>query len=89
MTTKQQKEIKEFAKKVAPVYKLLKWKWWNGIPNAQRIEVTILELLKSIENNEGNCETSTGGLFAKKEKDEDFGITTTYGFKVEEYFYEI
>lgn len=88
MITKQQREIKEFAKKIAPVYKLLKWKWFDGVPSAKRIESVLLELLEHIKNEKGVSETSTGGLFARKEKDEEGRVTITYGF-VNNMYYEV
>lgn len=57
--------IPDFARKIAPVYSLLGWKWTPGasasVPNAAQIEETLRVLLHSAKKNDaGECRT--GGL---------------------------
>jgi hypothetical protein len=65
-----------FAKKVAPIYELLGWKWMSkGIPNQQQIENTVNSLIKELEVNHS---ISTGGIKVFYYKEErKYGIEFT------------
>ncbi len=68
----------EFAKRVAPIYKLLDWRWCDNDspPTQAEIEQTLGELIDSF-SSEGSF--STGGLevFYIKE-DSEIGIRFSY-----------
>ena len=71
-------KVGEFAERVAPIYKLLDWRWgYNDSPPTQgEIEQALGELIESF-SGEGSC--STGGLevFFDKE-DGEIGISFRY-----------
>jgi hypothetical protein len=80
----------DLAKKVAPVYKLLRWEWSPGettphIPDAPEIEKTLLDLIEGLTDEYRGC--GTGGLYAYYElPDKKTGEGGEYGliFKIEE-----
>lgn len=67
-----------FAKRVAPVYQQLGWKWMHGdgpdnIPNEDEILTTLLELIQQLEDTYESV--STGGLTAYCDsKEYSFGL---------------
>jgi len=50
----------EFAKRIAPVYKLLNWKWGGKIPNEEEILRSTLRLIDKLEI--GVTVVSSGGI---------------------------
>lgn len=80
--------IIQFAKRIHPVYKLLKWEWWDGLPSEEQIRTTLREIIKDALERV-DCEISTGGLWAKVEEDEEKRVVLMYGFKIEEGYIEL
>ena len=69
-------KVTDFAEKVAPIYKLLDWRWGgNAPPDQAEIEHTLTYLIDHFK--EGSC--ATGGLtvFFDKE-DSEIGIRFEY-----------
>ena len=57
-----------FAKKVAPIYALLDWKWTGfGVPDESAILASLLHLIDSLDESMGSIRT--GGLSAWYEPD--------------------
>lgn len=77
-------QAEQFANKVAPIYKILKWTWGNkpdAIPTEQEILKTTLDLIEDINEKEyvdiegeKSMITSTGGI--------------TVGFEIDNYTIE-
>jgi len=87
MESKVKKQAKELAFKVAPIYKMLDWKWAGNnnthlVPDAIDIYECLMELYKSMEENKVEY-SSTGGLTVRKEEE---GIVLS--FSVEETVYQ-
>lgn len=64
-------KVPEFAKKVAPVYKILGWKWGGikdeegAVPTEQEIaDVLQKEIIERVSFDEGHNIMGTGGLYA-------------------------
>ena len=66
ITQKDKQKIKDFSGELAPLYKFLNWDWApdRHIPNAQEIEIKILELIKDFSDKMEYVES--GGLKIKK-----------------------
>ena len=72
-------KVGDFAEKVAPIYKLLNWRWHDeDIPPTQGEIEQVLKGLIDAQGGEGRL--ATGGLevFYDKENSE-IGISFTYG----------
>ena len=87
MESKVKKQAKELAFKVAPIYKMLDWKWARNndtrfIPDAIDIYECLMDLYKSMEEDKSE-HSSTGGLSVKKTEE---GIVLS--FSVEETVYK-
>lgn len=56
----------DFAKKVVPIYRFLKWTWWRDnkdfAPTEQDILKTILNLITDLDITANDYEVSTGGI---------------------------
>jgi hypothetical protein len=74
------KKAPSFAKKIAPIYRLLEWKWLMGVPTEQLILEAILELIEGFRN--GSVET--GGIKIYWDAEER---CYALSFKVEERIY--
>ena len=65
--THNEKQIREFADKLAILYELFNWTWRDdGVPNSKQIEEEIYRLIKDTKeraemDNDYSC-VSTGGL---------------------------
>ena len=59
-----EKNIVALAKFLAPRYRNCNWKWYDGIPNEDRIIKCFKDLVHDVENH-----LSTGGLFADRKED--------------------
>ena len=71
--------VGEFAEKVAPIYKLLNWKWGDDdlSPAQAEIERALHELIDA-QGGEGRY--ATGGLEVfYNEEDREIGISFSYG----------
>ena len=86
------KMIPEFARRVAPIYQLLDWKWSPGdskpyVPTVKTIEKAIYEAIKRL--SEEICSSDTGGVEAYYELPDE-GNPGEYGlmfiFSKEEFF---
>ena len=72
-------KVGDFAEKVAPIYKLLDWRWSDSDlpPAAAEIEQALQEL---IEVQGGRGRVATGGLEVfYDEEDREIGISFSYG----------
>jgi len=71
-------KVTEFAERIAPIYKLLDWRWHDddSPPTQAEVEQALMRLIDSF-SGVGSC--STGGLevFFNKE-DSEIGITFMY-----------
>ena len=60
------KSAPAFAKKVAPIYKLLHWTWaetnGNRVPTESKILATLVRIITELDLKKHNWEISTGGL---------------------------
>jgi hypothetical protein len=84
-----------FVKMVAPVYALLEWFWGMGskaiVPGYKDILQTSTRLLNNIDDEEGDCNWSTGGLTAEVWNDpvrgqpENWTCTLSFTFQVASY----
>jgi len=83
------KGVAGFAKKAAPIYKLLNWKWSTlvgetYIPSEEQIRETTLVVLDSLESyGKAPARTGTGGIWVSvwdNSRDEDFEVVI--GFQV-------
>jgi len=83
----KEKLINDFARKIQPFYELMNWQWHGiGIPSKEDIKKTIRMLINDIESNdiENVCtKSTTGGLFAEKDKDGFVKI----GWEIYSYYY--
>jgi hypothetical protein len=73
-----EKSVVALARFLAPKYHQLNWKWFDGIPEEKRIIFCLKDLVRSVSSPD--CRNiSTGGLCAKRKKDEKIyiGIDTT------------
>lgn len=63
---KLEPHIEPFAKKVAPIYAMLDWRWSgtlpDQVPQEADIAATIRELIRLRRENSGDGASSTGGL---------------------------
>ena len=67
-------KVKEFVKKVQPIYKMLDWKWEWGremqVPTCDDLEACLFELAEGVETMK-----YSGGLFVSVEDDGlEFGM---------------
>ncbi len=78
------------AQKVAPIYRLLDWRWCDeGVPSEEQICTTLHTLLKELRASKKNITSiSTGGLVAhrsreqgNREYDYDIAFTITEGIE--------
>lgn len=59
----------DYAKDILPLYRLLEWKWWDGVPDEIGIVATLRQLAYALEtNSRWITSASTGGLTAWVEK---------------------
>ena len=71
---KIRKLIPDFARKIAPIYKMLEWTWWSkelhdyDIPSASEIAETLNMLLDNLGENQS---VSGGGLCVSHDKAEN------------------
>jgi len=57
------KQVKDFSKKIYPIYELLEWEWkiYNpGIPRIKDIELTLYDMISDLDTK--YSVTSSGGL---------------------------
>lgn len=63
------KKAPEFATRIAPIYAILNWQWYeSGVPTRDRILRSLLEKIDKLGTKIGNMEitnTSSGGLKAR------------------------
>lgn len=70
------REIPDFAKRVAPIYKILRWTWWGKeIPDKHRITKVLNQQMEDMTENVKNEGFSTGGLSIEIEYDAEDGST--------------
>lgn len=77
------KNSKAFAKKCAPLYAILGWKWVRvnrnpPIPNEEEIEIEMNRLINGLDF--GNYRTGTGGLNAEWYVDYDGSVQIDFWF---------
>jgi len=81
------KQAKDLARKIAPIYKLLKWEWRDeGIPDEIDIYDTIRMLLSNLKKDV-DC-SSTGGIFVERKKDEFGEKFINISFRIDEDIYD-
>ena len=69
---------------LSSIYKLLEWKWHDGVPTRDEIKKLILRLLDGV-TCEKNISSGTGGLTVTKEKKGkgwSFDISFNYDIRV-------
>ena len=86
------KKIKEFVKKIHPIYELLNWGWSTNIkgdlkiPTEKKLYDTIIYLLKELNKNNGKSTSiSTGGLFVERDFEDGVEYGIIYGFSIKEF----
>ncbi len=72
-------KVAGFAERVAPIYKLLDWKWCDSDspPTQAEIEQVLEELIESHDGGKGSCSTRGLEVFYNKE-DCEIGIGFSY-----------
>jgi len=89
------KKVAPFARKIAPVYKALNWKWSGSgrsefiVPDAVDIAISLTGMIEQLEKS-GYKYVSTGGLAVEiKEDPEDCSCSIgRIEFKIDEEVYE-
>jgi hypothetical protein len=81
-----------FARRIAPVYRLLAWHWGDGerayIPNAPQIEKTLHELVNDMKpwpSDPHIARIETGGLFVEAERERYGSLRVALGFTESSY----
>ena len=79
---------RKLADKVAPIYELLNWRWVTkrGVPAAQDIYETLLELYEDARVMKPGTSVGTGGLRVSVWRDEESIRFYTLSFKIEKNF---
>ena len=78
-------KVAQLAARVAPVYALLDWQWADeGVPTQEDIEISLLDLVDSLQADAEGCLAGTGGLYAKYDIDEEGGIDAYVGMDISE-----
>lgn len=60
-------EAQQFAERVAPFYKVMRWGWHDGeIPTVDDLYMTAMSLINNLKPSESTCvDAATGGIEAK------------------------
>lgn len=84
--------VDALAKRVAPVYTQLNWRWGRlrRPPNEKEIREELLELYKQLSSEEldegvSDGSVGTGGLEVYRYRDEERRVHYVFRFKIEEY----
>jgi len=80
------------SKRIAPIYKMLDWKWCgsiNGVPQASDILYSFTKLIRNLtkEYKSGRLMTETGGLRVSIEETEEGFYVGEVGFIISEEAY--
>ena len=79
--SQEEREVKEFAKRLAVLYELFNWRWSDeDIPDEKRIEKMIYYLIKRVvsirkEDGTSECSVGTGGITVHIDDVDNLDIT--------------
>ena len=79
--------VPDFAKRVAPIYKQLRWEWRPGnigfVPSEDYVTRELYRLIGDVELDEGEGNVATGGLKVFSEAPSDFDTCWNIGLSFE------